>query len=82
MPSRPRAARFSPEDINRLLVVGTSCLCLVLLIGGTVWGVLARRLSPNSLGTISGAGVGGGLVAFLWILYKIVRVTLLPGTNQ
>lgn len=80
--SRLGRATWLPRDYLVLMVGGTCCLCLVILVAGTVAGVLLEALTPELLGTVSGAGMGGGLLDLGVILYWIVRVTVSPGTGR
>lgn len=65
-----------------LIVVGTACLCLLILVLGTVIGVMQGAISADILGEVGGAGVGGGLLGFGIILYRIIRVTLSEGPRH
>jgi hypothetical protein len=67
---------WTPKDYAVLVAVGTACLCLVILVLGTVIGVMNKAISPEILGTIQGAGVGGGLLGLGIILYWIIKVAL------
>jgi len=58
-----------------LLIIGTVCLCLTILVGGSVAAVLLGKLTPELLGTFSGLGAGGGLLGFGVILYQIIKHT-------
>jgi hypothetical protein len=49
----------------------------VILVLGTVIGVLIGKISTDLLGRVEGAGLGGGLLGFGVILYRIIRISLL-----
>ena len=67
---------WTPRDYTVLVVSGTACLCLVILVLGAVIGVMTGRISVEVLGEIQGAGIGGGLLGFGVIIYQIIKVTL------
>jgi hypothetical protein len=69
--------KWTPTDYAVLIITGTVCLCLLILVGGAVAGVLTNRISKDALGQISGVGIGGGLLGFGVILHQIIRVALL-----
>jgi len=41
---------WTPREVRQLMVCGTGCLCLVVLVLGTVIGVLDGRITPEILG--------------------------------
>lgn len=67
---------WTSRDYAVLVVVGTACLCLLILVLGTVIGVINQSISPEALGNIQGASVGGGLLGLGIILYRIIRIAL------
>lgn len=67
---------WTPRDYTVLVVSGTACLCLVILVLGAVLGVINGHISVEELGEIQGAGIGGGLLGFGVIIYQIIKVTL------
>ena len=67
---------WTPRDYTVLVVTGTACLCLVILVLGAVIGVMTDRIPVEALGEIQGAGIGGGLLGFGVIIYRIIKVTL------
>ena len=72
----------SPRDYAMLITTGSVCLCLVILVLGTVLGVLNGKFSPDTLGGVQTAGFGGGLLGFGFILYKIIKVSLAGGVSK
>ncbi len=72
----------SPRDYAMLITTGSVCLCLVILVLGTVLGVLNGKLSPEALGGVQSAGFGGGLLGFGFILYRIIKISLIGGTSE
>ena len=82
-PARTRAGGsgngWSPRDLSIVMVSATACLCLVILVAGTVIGVINQQISTDMLGTVEGVGVGGGLLGFGVILWQIIRVALRDG---
>ena len=72
----------SPRDYAMLITTGSVCLCLVILVLGTVLGVLNGKFSPETLGGVQTAGFGGGLLGFGFILYRIIKISLLGGASK
>lgn len=72
----------SPRDYAMLITTGSVCLCLVILVLGTVLGVLNGKLSPEALGGVQSAGFGGGLLGFGFILYRIIKISLIGGASE
>ena len=70
------ANEWTPRDYMVLVVIGTACLCLVILVLGTVIGAINGAISVEMLGDIQGAGVGGGFLGFAFILYRIIKIAL------
>ncbi len=65
-----------------LVAVGTACLCLLILVLGTVIGVMNQSISPEVLGNVQGASVGGGLLGLGVILYRIIKIALGKPSNE
>ena len=59
-------------DNAKLMAGGTACLCLLLIVGVIVIGVLKHSIPPQLLGDKAGAG----LVGVLYILYKVIAKVL------
>ena len=76
--------RFSgtPREYAVLITIGTACLCLIILVLGTVLGVLNGSITVDTLGKVESAGVGGGLLGFGMILYRIIKISLAGGTGK
>ncbi len=72
----------SPRDYAMLITTGSVCLCLVILVLGTVLGVLNGKFSPEALGGVQTAGFGGGLLGFGFILYRIIKISLVGGASK
>lgn len=72
----------TPRDYAMLITTGSVCLCLIILVLGTVLGVLKGKLSPETLGGVQSAGFGGGLMGFGFILYRIIKISLVGGTTK
>ena len=62
----------SPKYQIQLMAGGTACLCLLLIVGMIVIGVLKHSIPPQLLGDKAGAG----LVGVLYILYKVIAKVL------
>jgi hypothetical protein len=67
---------WTVRELGGLISIGTACLCLIVLVLGTVIGVLNGIISPELLGKVEGIGTGGGLLGFGMILYLIIKVSL------
>jgi len=72
----------SPRDYAMLITTGSVCLCLVILVLGTVLGVLNGKFSPATLGGVQTAGFGGGLLGLGFILYRIIKISLVGGASK
>ena len=72
----------TPRDYAMLITIGTACLCLIILVLGTVLGVLNGTVSVVTLGKVESAGIVGGLLGFGLILYRIIKVSLVGGTSK
>lgn len=73
---------WTPREYSVLIAIGTACLCLIILVLGTVIGVLNGTISVDLLGKVEGAGIGGGMLGFGVILYQIIKVSLSGGTGK
>jgi hypothetical protein len=73
---------WTPRDLIILTSVGTSCLCLIILILGVVFGVLTRKIPVEALGSIQGVSVGSGLLGFGLVLFMIIKVSISTGGNH
>ena len=67
------------NDIAVLMAVGTACLCLVILVLGTMIGVMLGLVPVETIGTVEGAGVGGGLLGFAAVLLGVIKVAFGAG---
>jgi hypothetical protein len=73
------ATEWSVSDYLKLIPVTTGCLCLLLLVSVISVCTIKGTISPEILGTMKGAGIGGGLIGFAYILYLIIKVSLSGG---
>lgn len=67
------ARSWNADDYQRIMVCGTTCLCLLIFVVGTFWLVQARVVQATALGAVSGSGllgIGGLLVQILRIAIK------------
>lgn len=67
------ARQWTAEDYQRVMVCGTTCVCLLLFVIGTFWLVLADKVRANTLGAVSGTGllgIGGLLLKILQLAIK------------
>lgn len=72
----------STEDIKGLIVACTGCLCLVILVMGTMLGIIKGIISPEHLGSIKGIGVGGGLLGLGLIIYQVIKISFRGGKRM
>lgn len=76
-PAKPMDDNWKPQDIMRMCVVGTVCLCLLLLVLAVLYGVLYRNLSVELLGSVSKGGLAGcGLLGLGLVLWFFVKTAL------
>jgi hypothetical protein len=74
---------WTPEDVMRMTVIATVCLCLLLLVVGALYGVLFGGLSVDLLGTISKGGLAGcGLLGLGLVLWFFARTAIPLRTEQ
>jgi hypothetical protein len=67
------ARSWTADEYQRIMVCGTTCLCLLIFVIGTFWLVKGGVIGPNALGAVSGTGllgIGGLLVKILRIAIK------------
>ena len=57
-----------------VMIVGTVCLCLIILVGGSVW-IAAQTHSGDAIGKVSRSGAGG-LAALGFILWLILQTVM------
>ncbi len=72
---------MKPRDYERLLIVGTVCLCTIIIVGGGVVGLLSGLIPIAALGSQSAGTAATGLVAFLLIMSGVLTVAL-KGTGN
>jgi hypothetical protein len=73
---------WSPDAIARLTTVVTGCLCLVIVVLGTIVGVNDGVIKAELLGSTKGLGIGGGLAGFASIIYLVIRAGLDGGKKR
>lgn len=78
----PEGTTASSREYAILMTIGTACLCLIILVLGTVWAVLDNKINVETLGKIESAGFGGGLLGFGTILYRIIKIALSGGGQK
>ena len=56
-------AEWKPEDVRKMIVCGTGCVCLVAMVTVVLIWTMLGKLSVDLLGSLSKAGaVGCGLL--------------------
>ncbi len=76
------ANRWSPADIQKLMVVASACSCLVILVGSVSIGAVMGSIKPELLGNVKGVAVGGGLGGLAMVLYMVIKVALQGDAKQ
>lgn len=76
------AEQMNIRDLQRLIVTCTSCLALLILVVGTLYGVNTGAISPEHLGNIKNIGVGGGLLGLGAIIVLMVKISIGGGKNK
>jgi hypothetical protein len=71
-------AEWKPQDVMMAVTCGTACLCLIILVSGTAYGLITNKIDPKALGGITGLWRGTGVVGLAFILYFVLRLQLRP----
>lgn len=81
--NRPVGTTFwGPEQIIRLIVATTGCLCLLVLLVGTLLLLSRGAIDPAHIGSAKGIGVGSGLLGFGSVGYAYIRAALSGGKKD
>src|SRR5437870_3476864 len=72
----PPQSEASVHELAMTAAVGTSCLCMVVLILVVAVLLLKGKLNPDKLGTWQIAGGGGGSAGLLFIFYLVIKTAL------
>jgi hypothetical protein len=73
---------MTPRDIERLLIVGTAALCLFIIVGGGVVGLLTGLIPQSALGSTTGHSAATGLAVFLVVIAGILTAALIGGSKN
>jgi hypothetical protein len=65
---------WEPSDYMKMAAVGTTCLCMIILISGAMIGLLTGRITADQLGSYGKAGTAVGIVGLAGILASILRM--------
>ena len=60
------------DNLFRLMVVSTACLCMLIIVGGLFYGVLFEKLPAGVLAWGTGAALSvlvGGVIAMIRIVF-------------
>jgi hypothetical protein len=68
--SKRTKSHWSADDVQRLIVCGTLCLCLFLYLVGVFWLVLHGIIAADKLGALPDAGVLG-IGGMFVLLFKL-----------
>lgn len=63
------------NDILKILIAGTICLCLICVVGLTMIGVIIGKIPPDILTSIGAVAGIGGLVTAFYPYLKLVLQT-------
>ena len=69
------------KELLQVLVTTTGCLCLFILVVGTMVGIGTGLIGPELIGTSKGVGIGGGLVGLSSIIFLVIRIGITGGTS-
>lgn len=72
----PQASPQGGDPLLKLLVVGTGCLCLLIVVVGVMLLIAMGKLDAQLLGQATTLGVGGGIVALAGIIFLTIRTGL------
>lgn len=75
------ARRWTPQNTIQVMVATTACLCLLVVVFGTILGALQGKVSAEMLGTVSGASAGTGLLGLVLIIANLLHKLLHPRSN-
>lgn len=78
----PMPPKWTPQDLVSIIIATSACLCLLILVLGVVLLAFVGKLSPEVLGSIKGAGVGGGLLGLAYILFLTVKISMRGGKTN
>jgi hypothetical protein len=70
-------SEWKPDDVRKMIVCGTGCVCLIALVTVVLIGAMLGKLSVDLLGSFSkGGAVGCGLLGVSLIIYRVIKVSL------
>lgn len=67
---------WEPSDYIKMAAVGTTCLCMIILVLGAMIGLLTGRITADQLGSYGKAGAAVGIVGLAGILASILKTAL------
>lgn len=76
------AQQLNVGDLQKLIITCSSCLALLILVMGTLYGVITGAISPDHLGSVKGIGVGGGLLGFGSIIALVIKMSIGGGKKK
>jgi len=79
---KPTVSTWTPQTILGLVVAGTGCLCLLAVVMCTMLGILLGIISPDSLGTAKGVGIGTGILGLAAIVGLVIKAALRRGISD
>ena len=68
--------QLSVVDLQRLIITCSSCLALLILVMGTLYGVITGAIPAEHLGKIESLSMGGGLLGFFAIIALIIKMSI------
>jgi hypothetical protein len=70
------SSQWRPRDTLNLIITTTGCLGLLILVLGVLICAYLGKLSPELLGSMKGAGMGGGFLGLAFILQQTIKIPL------
>jgi len=67
--------KWTPREIRNMMLLSTSCLCLLVFFLGIMYGILTKSIPLEALGKIEGPSIGTGILGLALILYWIIKLT-------
>jgi len=62
------------DDVSNLIIVTTGCLCLLILVLGTLILAYLGKITSEIIGKVGGAGIGAGLLGFGVLSVQVIRI--------
>ncbi len=73
---------WTPRQVMVLMVIVTACLCLVVVVCGTMYLLATDVVKVEDIGAATSVGVGSGLVGLAAVVGWVIKVALAPGAES